>query len=120
MLTQQPYKLFSKGIILFLVGFGGFGGVLAGSVDPRPPGPDPILAGPAPGPCAAAAADSAYTPGVDATGNAVAPADPEAGTGMGAGKVFVTVPRRRGAEVGVPVDLAVLAPPACNPARSPR
>ncbi len=122
MFAQQRFKTVQAGIFLCLCGVAGFSPSLAGSIDSRPAGPDPILTGEAPGPCAAAAGDSAYVPGVDASGNAVAPADPDAGTGMGEGKVLVSVPRRHGADVSVPIDLAQLAPPSCNPApaRSPR
>ncbi|HEY0301141.1 MAG TPA: hypothetical protein VGC36_07415 [Rhizomicrobium sp.] len=120
--AQQPFKAFLKGIIVFLIGFGAFGAALAGSIDPGQPGPDPILAGSAPGPCAAAAAGADYVPGIDSTGNAVVPAEgADAGPGMGNGRVFVTIPQRHGRDVEVPVDLAQLARPTCNPAQhSPR
>lgn len=38
-------------------------------------GPDPILAGPAPGPCASLTAGADYMGGTDASGHPVAPAD---------------------------------------------
>ncbi len=87
-------------------------------------GPDPILSGPAPGPCAAQAAGADYVDGVDATGNPVIPAEgPGASSAMGNGTVELNVARRHGSDVTVPVHLADLAPPSCpaHPApHSPR
>ena len=88
-------------------------------------GPDPILSGPAPGPCATQAAGADYADGVDATGNAVTPAEgPGASSAMGNGTVELNVARRHGSDVTVPVHLADLAPPSCPahpapPSRSP-
>ncbi len=82
--------------------------------------PDPILAGPAPGPCAEQAAGADYVSGIDAAGNPVTPAEGPGTTGaMGDGRVLVTVPRPHGRDVSVPVDLAELSPPACKPASPP-
>jgi hypothetical protein len=93
----------------------------AGTIDSRPAGPDPILAGPAPGPCADQAAGADYAAGIDASGNPVAPAEGTE-TLPPQDRVLVTVPLRhgRGGEVSVPVDLAALQPQACHAApRSP-
>jgi hypothetical protein len=77
-------------------------------------GSDPILSGPAPGPCAAQAAGADYADGVDATGNPVTPAEgPGASSAMGNGTVELNLARRHGSDVAVPVHLADLAPPSC-------
>jgi hypothetical protein len=88
-------------------------------------GPDPILSGPVPGPCAAQASGADYVDGIDATGNPVTPAEgPGASSTMGNGTVELNVARRHGSDVTVPVHLADLSPPSCTahsapPARSP-
>jgi hypothetical protein len=122
MLAQQNFETLRAAIVLCLVAFGVAAPGIAGTVDRHPAGPDPILEGDAPGPCATAAAGADFAPGVDANGNSVAPAEgPGTNTAMGEGRVLVTVPRQHGRDVTVPVDLAQLAPPSCTPApRSPR
>lgn len=122
MLAQQNIKKSGAAILLCLVVIGVAAPSLAGTVDRLPAGPDPILEGDAPGPCATAASGADFASGVDANGNPVVPAEgPGTNTAMGEGRVLVTVPRSHGREVTVPVDLAQLAPPSCTPAlRSPR
>ena len=122
MFLQQTFKSGTTAILLCLVAFCVAEPSLAGTVDRQPAGPDPILEGDAPGPCAAAAAGADFAQGVDANGNPVVPAEgPGTSTAMGDGRVLVTVPRRHGRDVTVPVDLAKLSPPSCTPApRSPR
>jgi hypothetical protein len=84
-------------------------------------GPDPILSGPEPGPCAAQAAGADYVDGTDAAGNPVTPAEgPGASSAMGNGTVELNVARRHGSDVTVPVHLADLAPPSCTPHPAPR
>jgi hypothetical protein len=94
-----------------------FAPALAGSISSTT-GPDPILAGPPADPCAASAG-AGYAAGVDANGNAVAPADAASPDLLGSNRVLVTVPLKqhtRGAgEATVAVDLAKLAPPSCAP-----
>ena len=120
MLAQQNVNLLRAAFALCLAAFCVGAPTFAGSVDRHPAGPDPVLEGDAPGPCATAAAGVDFAPGVDATGNPVAPAEgPGTSTAMGEGRVLVTVPRQHGRDVTVPVDLAQLAPPSCPP-RSPR
>lgn len=91
--------------------------VSAGSISSNS-GPSPILTGEAPGPCAEAAAGADYVAGVDATGNAVAPADlPGSTAPLPAGKEVFVHPngsRHGGADVEVPIDLASVAPPSCD------
>ena len=85
--------------------------------------PDPILSGPAPGPCATQASGADYVDGIDATGNPVTPAGgPEANSQMGDGTVVLNLRRPHGRDVSIPVHLADLTPPACTPPahRSPR
>jgi hypothetical protein len=95
--------------------------VSAGSIS-RDSGPSPILAGPPPGPCADAAAGADYVAGVDATGNAVTPADlPESTAPLPAGKEVYVHPnsaRRGGVDVDVPIDLGSVAPPSCDASRT--
>jgi hypothetical protein len=88
----------------------------AGSIAPSA-APDPVLTGPPPGPCAAAAASPDYVDGVDATGHPVAPAGVATPRVLAGDHALATVPLRkhRRGEVTVPVDLAALAPPACIP-----
>ncbi|HXC57180.1 MAG TPA: hypothetical protein VNU97_17905 [Rhizomicrobium sp.] len=91
-------------------------------MDRQPAGPDPILAGPADGPCAAAAEGADYASGVDATGNAVVPAEGPAAAGDAPrGTVMVTLPRHgpHAPQVSAPVDLAKLTAPACEPSAAP-
>ncbi len=80
-------------------------------------GPDPILMGEPPGPCAAGTAGADYVAGVDATGQPVAPADTASRDVLGSNHVLVTVPLKNRAhgEATVDVDLAKLAPPSCAP-----
>jgi len=78
-----------------------------------------ILAGDPPGPCAQAAAGAGYVAGVDATGNAVEPADlPGSTAPLPAGKVVYVHPRSsqhgHGNDVEVPIDLGSVAPPSCD------
>ena len=92
--------------------------VSAGSISSNS-GPNPILTGEAPGPCAEAAAGADYVAGVDATGNAVTPADlPGSTAPLPAGKVVYVHPHAShhgyGSDVEVPVDLGSIAPPACD------
>ncbi|MBL6939209.1 MAG: hypothetical protein ISS15_03615 [Alphaproteobacteria bacterium] len=81
-------------------------------------GPSPVLTGPALGPCAQAAAGADYVAGVDATGNAVTPADlPESAAPLPAGKEVLVSPNRGhrgGVDVEVPIDLGSVAPPSCD------
>src|SRR5262249_47114756 len=88
----------------------------AGSIA-KPSAPDPVLAGPPPGPCTAAAVSPDYVDGVDATGYPVLPATAPAPPVLAGDRALVTVPlhKHRRGEVTVPVDLAALAPPACIP-----
>jgi hypothetical protein len=93
--------------------------VSAGSIASNS-GPSSILTGEAPGPCAQAASGADYVSGVDATGNAVAPADlPGSTAPLPAGKEVLVHPRSSqhggGADVEVPVDLGRIAPPSCDP-----
>jgi hypothetical protein len=94
-----------------------FAPALAGSISSTA-GPDPILSGAPADPCAASAGAD-YVAGVDANGNAVAPADASSPDLLGSNRVLVTVPLKkhaRGAgEATVAVDLAKLAPPSCTP-----
>jgi hypothetical protein len=116
MLKQENVRLATRiagavAAVFFAVGQGS-----AGQISSRQ-GPDPILSGAPPGPCAEAAAGADYVAGVDATGHAVAPAD-ETSAPLPDKEVLVTVPSRRGRDVSVPVDLARVAPPSCD-ARTP-
>jgi hypothetical protein len=88
--------------------------VRAGAIA-NPSAPDPVLAGPPPGPCAAAGPD--YVDGVDATGHPVPPANTQTPRVLAGDHALVTVPlhKHRRGEVTVPVDLAALTPPACIP-----
>ena len=119
MQKQENVRLAARIAVAVTAVFLALGQGSAGEISSRH-GPDPILTGAPPGPCADAAAGPDYVAGVDATGNAVAPADdPDSTAPMPAGKeVLVTVPSRRGREVSVPVDLAQVAPPSCD-ARTP-
>lgn len=92
--------------------------VSAGSISSNS-GANSILTGPAPGPCAEAAAGADYVAGVDATGNAVPPADlPDSTAPLPAGKDVLVHPRGSrhgyGNDVEVPVDLGSVAPPSCD------
>jgi hypothetical protein len=79
---------------------------------------DPILAGPAPGPCAEQASGADYVSGTDATGNPVTPAEgPGTTPQLGDGTVLLSVPRHHGGDVSVPVKLSELSPPSCTPAQ---
>ena len=97
--------------------------VSAGSISSNS-GPSSSLTGEAPGPCAQAAAGADYVAGVDATGNAVTPADlPGSSAPLPAGKEVLVHPngsRRVGADVEVPIDLASVAPPSCDARTTPR
>ena len=120
MSAQQNFKDAAVGIVLCLAAICLGFQALADTVDHHPTGPDPILEGDVPGPCAAAASGADFAPGVDANGNTVIPAEGAGtSTAMGEGRVLVTVPRQHGRDVTVPVELAQLAPPSCPP-RSPR
>jgi len=89
--------------------------VSAGSISNNT-GPSPILTGEAPGPCAQAAAGADYVSGVDATGNAVAPADlPGSTAPLPSGKEVDVHIRRGGRDIEVPVDPSKVAPPSCDP-----
>ena len=114
MFAHQYFKGSTAGILLVAAAFFLLSPAVAGS-------PDPILSGPAPGPCAQAAAGAEYADGVDATGNRVVPAEgPDATTAMGDGTVMVNIRRAHGRDVSVPVHLADLSKPACTPPRPPR
>ena len=117
MQKQENVRLGARIAVAVAAVFFALGQGFAGQISSRQ-GPDPVLAGAPPGPCAAAGAD--YVPGVDATGHAVAPADdPDGLAPLPAGKeVLVTVPSRRGREISVPVDLGQVAPLSCD-ARTP-
>ena len=120
MLAQQNFKDAAVGVALCLAALCVGIPALAGTLDRHPAGPDPILEGDAPGPCATAAAGADFAPGVDANGNTVTPAEGAGtSTAMGDGRVLVTIHRQHGRDVTVPVELAQLAPPSCPP-RSPR
>jgi len=104
MITQQRVLAATVAILLLSV---------TASAKAPATAPDPILSGPAPGPCAAQGAQ--YVPGVDATGHAVTPAEgPDANPGPDKGMVLLTVPTKHGRTVTLPVDLAELAPQACK------
>jgi hypothetical protein len=113
MLTQEHYKrsisLLSLVACAFLM--------VSPAVADNSNGPDPILSGPQPGPCASAMAGPDYVAGVDATGNPVVPADGSSSATPPPGTAHVRVPVRgsHGEEVDANVDLAALAPPTCEP-----
>jgi hypothetical protein len=119
MFSQESYKPFFRPLwlataILFVANH-----AIAGSIA-RAAGPDPVLTGAAPGPCAVVGPD--YVDGVDATGPPVAPAGVSSPDVLGSSHALVTVPLRqhRRGEVTVAVDLARLAPPPCKPPPSHR
>src|SRR5689334_3959545 len=101
MWTQDNYRGAARMAVAVAATLLALAPVSAGSIS-RNSGPDPILTGPTPGPCAQAAAGPDYVAGVDATGNPVAPAD-ETVAPLPDKEVLVTVPSRRGREVSVPV-----------------
>lgn len=130
MLTQEYFRRIRAAICLLAGAILLLGAAGAGTIDRHPAGPDPILSGPIPGPCAPHLAGADYAGGTDVLGNPVVPVD------AGGGKIAVSVAN----EVAIPEVLthlpnldrvrvqiriagladAVSPADACAPMRSPR
>jgi hypothetical protein len=108
--SQENFKLVSVVAMLSIAG-----GAEAASIVHSAP-PDPVLSGPPPGPCAAAAAGPDYVDGIDASGHPVVRA---AAPHVLAGVALVTLPqqKRRYDDVTLGIDLEILASVPCVPQR---